>query len=211
MTTPQNLQEAKKRLEQIFEQYKDSGEQAPILPVFEITEICDLENLKVLMREIDPARKVFETPVTKDEVGLHGLPLTTNHIIFCSSEYGTECSTIDPRIPDDFVSVVEDGFTNGNLHGCGCLVWHKTDNIHGFLVREAMYRCSEPVQADLDELSKQLGHQVVCYSDPAFEDDAQVCLTVLISTVEGLEEVPAIQRRLSDLSEKWYYSSNKRA
>lgn len=209
MTTTAILQEAKKRLQEIFEKYKDSGDMAPIGEVFDVTECgCNVANLVELMREIDPARKVFETPVTRSEKGLFNLPLFTNHIVFCSSVYGTETSVIDQRIPDDFVELVEHGFNHGDLHGAGFLIWHETENTHGFLVTETLEDGVKPNQAEMESLSSRLGAKVACYSDPAHDKHAKVCLTVLLTKPDELNSVASILNELSDLAEQWYADTN---
>jgi addiction module HigA family antidote len=204
------LHSARALLKNIFERYVGTDRRSPLTDLVEVTELCGVEPLFMLMRQVDPERKLFDYPLGESDRGIHGLPLLDTH--FKLFRKGESSDYAFPDEPNEFSrkflkaagKLFKSEKLNGHAHPLA--TWSLAFNVEGLLLTIWMRKTCVPVSQDILELEEKIKVPVVCYArGKDFRMGECLCLTAFVTDIERInpDDINAISEELKGLAEKW--------
>jgi addiction module HigA family antidote len=198
------LHSARAMLKTIFQRYVGSDKRIPLVELVEVSELCGFELLPMLMRQVDPERKLFDYPVLPTDRGLHGLALLENHFDVFSNVFGHEIYDPKDRLDEDFISKAYDAYEEITFDDHAMVVWNKQLGAPGFLVVKRLGKDCMPIEAEMEALQAQVKAPVACYAElPGDIYGEDVILTAFIGDTERFDELADMSSEIKALAEKW--------
>jgi addiction module HigA family antidote len=198
------LHSARAMLQAMFERYVGTDRRIPLVELVEISELCGFEALPMLMRQVDPGRKLFDYPVLATDLGLHGLALLENNFNVCSNIFGHEIYDEADRLSSEFISLAYDAYEQITFEVPAMVVWNKALDVPGFLVVKRLGKLCVPIEADMEALQAQVKAPIACYAElPGSLYGEDVILTAFIGDTARFDELADMSSEIFELAQKW--------
>ncbi|WP_274644205.1 HigA family addiction module antitoxin [Pseudomonas serbica] len=199
------LHSARALLKNIFERYVGTDRSIPLTDLVEVTELCGVEPLFMLMRQVDPERKLFDYPATKMDRGIHGLPLLEGY--FKTFSFSEDCGILDEDnlLSQEFIASVYKTFS-GDFHGHALVAYDYQLKTEGVLVWVLLNKKYVPISADMLALQETINAPVSCYVKPGRKWFGEgFLLTAFIADKKRLSplNLNVIRDELKGLAAKW--------
>lgn len=200
-----NLHSARATLEAMFNRHLGSDKRIQLVELLEISELCGVHELFMLMRQVDPQRQVFDYPIIDLDRGIHGLRLINNCFTVCSNIYGHEIWDAESRLSSEFIAQAYKAYDDGLVSGRAMVVWNTALGVPGLLVVEVLEEAVVPFEVDCLELQNRIKAPVACYAE--LKDGhirERALLTSFVSDPTRFDEISDIYSELEGLAAQWF-------
>lgn len=191
------------KLQKLYDFHVAEKTEIDMVELNKICAACDTDLFFQMMLEVDPNRSLFDTPIGKNEFGLHSLPLLKNRFRICTDSHGELYEGENAEVPLNWREVAGIYTRNCRLNHSVRIAWDNEASQYCFIQLMLVDPRAVPVREDMDRLAEQFAVKVEAFATPALREKPAKVFLVGIGYAPTFKALDDMAWEQIGLKQRW--------